>query len=173
MSLADNTLNTLLKEKHNLAYYDLAVQQMDLGDDRVNALNIPMFQFSASAIHPKEASTSYFDSHFHDAKAFRIASQTEVEMTHYHIGQFKTMKKENVFDDFIIAGKEIEPLHHKNPQWYQFYLYKNDIDTIALKRQELKDGYTNEYTKALAEFDELRENEEMMIGIVGEAMQVE
>jgi len=152
MSLADKTLQSFLKDKHNVAYLDRLVSDSDVDDARVNQMDIPLFHMTASALKSKATSVSYFDDNFHNPKAFPLKNSTTVELTDYKVGSTSEVSVGNIFSDLIIHGKEIEPLHHKNPQKYQYHLDKNDIQDIAFKRLEFNNNYSNEYTKMFNEF---------------------
>jgi hypothetical protein len=93
-----------------------------------------------------------------EPKQAPIQKATRVPFQNFKVDNMKPIPIENPFK-MITNGKDIQPLQHVNPQYYQYKLYKKSLADIAFDHMDAEQGEETELSKARGEFMNAYEKE--------------
>ena len=120
----------------------------------------PFFNFDTTPFtKSKEVEVPFIKQNIKDPRTESMKKVAPIPLQNYKVDTMKAIAIENPFK-MMTNNKEIEPLKHVNPQYYQYKLYKNSLQDIALAHMDAEAGEETEYTKAFGEFMNAYEKED-------------
>jgi len=135
-------------------YLTASINQFKLGDGRVENLSHPYLDYGTITPRKLANGENLLNSIVKEKGAFAVAKKPNVPFSHFDVKNTKPIKIEKAFGDQIVKS-DIQPFHHKNPQKYEYHLDKYDMKDIAMKRLEIENGGTNEFSRIYAEFNRM------------------
>jgi hypothetical protein len=122
------------------------------GSNKNVNLSHPYFNFDTPAFkQSKNVEIPFIKQNIKESKPIPLKKVGPIPLQNPKVENMKPIPIENPFK-IITNGKDIEPLKHDNPQYYQYKLYKNSLADIALAHMDEEAGEETEFTKARGEF---------------------
>ena len=113
------------KKKHlTIDYADNVLKQIDLGKEKNMAITPDLFKFNVktnSTMNGNNVLSTFFTSPHEN----NIPKEAPIPLQNYKVETMKPIKIENAFGSTIVKS-DVQPLVHKNPQKYEYFLDKYD-----------------------------------------------
>jgi hypothetical protein len=127
------------------------INTFKIGPKKDENLHHPFFNFDVKAFpQNKKVEIPFIKKNMKEPNKEPIKKAAPIALQNFKVDKMKSIPIENPFQE---VTKNIEPLQHKNPQYYQFKLYKNSLQDIAFKHMDEEiSGEPSDITRALQDF---------------------
>jgi hypothetical protein len=120
---------------------------------------VEMFNFNTQPFGIANGNLPEFNALMKNPTAEAIPQSKPIEMQNYKVKTMEPIKIEKAFGD-IVTSKEVEPVSHKNPDYYQYKLNKYDLTDLAMKTLDTEQGELNDINSIFAvsksQFEEMK-----------------